>query len=188
MLSSIKGEETRFSMKVLTVLVLIGFLVYTMIILTLWMSFLPNMEHAAEETQKLIEKSGGETSTVQSVYFSEMRMVYTISLICFGLLDGVFAYLLWKGKMPNSRLYNVIGPQVVLYSTIRGIIGGLIITQLSIGTFTGHDPRLMINMLYLVIAISSVISLIIIFYIKMKYLRENNEEDVTFKIPEDASF
>ncbi len=188
LIGQMKLSEYEFSTKGLAVNIFIAFLVFLFFMLIMqWMFFFPNMEDAYEETKSMIERTGGEDSgrLIHGEYIGEIKFAQVISFICFGLLDAVFAFMLWKGKAPKSQ---EITTRVLseAHSTIR-MFSAFVIIMLSISILIGDNPRIFMNLLYLIIAVFSVISLIIILYFQRKFLTAKMKKELVFKIPDEAT-
>ncbi len=172
--------------KVLAAVVFIGLLTYVFTIIILWTTFLPQMESAAKETENLIGGSTGEPdSIIQGEYISEIKLVYTLSLMCFGLFDTIFSVMLWKGRVPKN-LEKMVEVLARAYVGVRSFSLFLVVI-LSIMTLVGSNSRFPMSILYLIVPIFSVISLIFILYFNRKVFGENVEDEYLFKIPDESS-
>jgi len=182
LIDQLKGDRSEVSTKVMAVPVLITILTYILFIIIMqWIHFFPVMESAAEETKDLT----GETGDIQGEYIGEIKLAQILSFLCFGLLDCLFAFILWKGKVPKNR---EIKTRMLInnYPVIR-MSSAFIIIMLSITVIIGNSPRFLMNLLYLIILIFSIVSFIIILYFKRKSLNQKMEEEILFKIPVESS-
>lgn len=184
------GRDNRIATKILAAVVVVVYLIFAFTMIILGMTFLPQMEEASEETSRMIGGSdGGAVSIVQDEVIPEIRLVYVLSLIIFGLLDGVFAFILWSGKPPYSH-DNILLPLAIILAVmyfLNRAFSTYVMTQLSIMTLVGSNSRALMNMLYLTIPIFSAVSLVIILIVKKKVFSKKRAHKVVFKIPEDAA-
>jgi hypothetical protein len=147
------------------------FIVFVFNIVMLWFTFLPQMEVAGEETSELISGEGAATQIINLEMIPEVRMFFILSLVIFGLLDGIFALILWKGK-PNPHNTSVIIPLFATYIGSR-VFNVLIVWLFPIAIIVGTNPRFMMNILYLSAVVLVVLSLVIILIFQMKVFSES---------------
>ncbi len=179
------GMRGFIPIKHLAIGIVILYFVYVFTIAYLWVGFLPNMEKAASETSELMEREGVEpVSIVQGEVIPELRVLYIISLIFFGIVDISLAILLWKAKPPLNN-EKILSPLYSIYNVNRAI-AIFLITQLSILALVGSNSRQLVNSLYIAIPIFSAVGIILLFLIYYKVLRKKMEEDVMFKLPDEA--
>ncbi len=188
--------ESRYGMwiflltKIMAIVILVVFLLFAFNIARLWLTYLPQMEEAAEETARMLAETGGggePASIIQGDIIPELRMVLMLSLILFGLLDGIYALMLWRGK-PPFRNESVLIPLTAIYFIAR-IFHTYVITIISTTIVTHSNPRILMNSLYLTIPIFSVLSLVIIIIVYNKVLKRRKKgTKILFKIPSSALF
>lgn len=162
--------------------IIMSYISFALIIIILHMSiFLPQMEKANEERQELIEETEGtDSSIVETKYIVGIRLVYILSLICFGLLDGLCAVVLWKVRVPKEQMV-MFGNLAESYVAARAF-SLLMITLLSVMILVSSNPRLFEDLLYLVVPIFSLISLIFILYFSRKFSMEKLEDEHLFDV------
>lgn len=180
----LKGNGNKAPTKVYALVILIAFIVVTVWIIHLWVNFLPQMQDAADDTKKMLGDSE-DISIIQGDAIPEIRFVYALYLICFGILDGILAIMLWRSKVPKSK-ESAIKALGISYCFVRGF-SIFIIQLLSIMALVGSNHRFVLNLLYLSIVFFSMISLFYIIYFKMKILIEKLEDEPIFKIPDDVT-
>lgn len=173
--------------KHLAISVIITFLIFAFMILYSWMTFLPQMEEASEETSELIGGSGGgeSISIIEGDAINAIRLVYLLSLIIFGLLDGIFAFMLWRAKPPIKN-EKILSPLYAIYIVHR-LIALFTIFQLSVFVLVSSNSRPLLNLLYLTIPVFSAVSLVIILLVHRKVLGEKMEDEVVFKVPDETA-
>jgi hypothetical protein len=129
-------------------------------IVRLWFTFLPQMEVAGRETAQLISGEGASVQIINTDMIPEVRMFFLMSLITFGILDGVFSFMLGKGK-PVYKNRAIIMP-LFLINTFGRIMSVIIISTIPITVIVGSNPRLMMMILYFSAVILATLSLVII--------------------------
>jgi hypothetical protein len=173
--------------KPLAVVIIIIYLSFLFTIATLNTSFVPMMEEAGEETAELISTgeagAGGSVQVIHNDMAQEIRTAYIITLISFGILDGLFALMLWLRKV--KRNHETALATLATIQIINRPLSAFLIVQFSILAFVNPNPRLYMNTLFLVIIISSAVSLILAL-ISYFYLLESKTQKIAFKILEEA--
>jgi hypothetical protein len=152
--------------KLLGVIIIIIFIFFAFNILRLWLIFLPQMEEAGRETERLV--SGNDAiSIINTNIIPEIRLFFILTLLVFGILDGVFSLMLWKGK-PREEHRMLIMPLFIIY-LIGRILSGIIISIFIIFVIIGSNPRNQMNSLYMITLIFSALGIVIIciFYDKI---------------------
>lgn len=172
-------------MKHYAVMVVLIYFVFVFTVLYLWINFLPRMEEIAEETSDLVGDDE-DLILIQDEAIPRLRIVLLLSILAFGIVDDLFAVLLWKAKSPlrNERVFTP------LYSVYIGhrFIGGFLIVELTILALTGTDPGFMLNLLYLTLVVLSALSVVIIVLIYTQVLSQKEEDGAAYKRPRDAPF
>ena len=175
--------------KIMAIVMLIVLLIFVFNIVRLWLTYLPEMEEAGEETSRMMAQTTGGEGTfqiIQNDIIPELRMVLLLSLILFSLLDGIFILMLWTGKPPFLN-ESVLIPLSLIYFVAR-IFHTFIIAMISTTILIHSDPRILMNSLYLTIPIFSVLSLVIITIVYTKVLKGRKKgTKVLFKIPDEAT-
>lgn len=143
------------------------------------------MQDAAEETERLLGESEEGNPIIQKDVIPEIRFVYLFYLICFGILDGILALMLWRNKVPKSQ-ESAIKALTNSYVFVR-LFNIFIITMLSILAVVGSNYGIIRNLLYLSIVFFSMVSLFYIIYLKRKILGGKMDNKVMFKIPDEAT-
>jgi hypothetical protein len=126
------------------------------------------MEEAGEETAELISAEGGTPITIINIEIIPQLMIFFIlTLISFGILDGLFSFILFKG---NNRINHemLIVPLFVLYLFGR-IASGVITRLLTNSALFGINPWWALSSLYMMLLVFSILSAVIIllFYTKI---------------------
>jgi hypothetical protein len=123
------------------------------------------MEQTGEEIEGLM---AGDIalSIVNTEIIPQIRIFFMLTLISFGILDGVFSFLLWKGN-PRKEHEMLITPFFILYLIAR-IGSGFLITFLTSDALLGSDPRGTLNALYLTLLVCSLLSVVIILLFQIK--------------------
>lgn len=171
--------------KILAVVIVFAFLIFALNIIRLW-PYLYQMERAAEETSELISGTGGASvSIIQSEMIPEIRMILIFSLIFFGLLDGIFALMLWKKKLPKNQEIIVI--LLVMVYAFNRFVSTYVMTVLPTMILIGSNSRTLMNTLYSTIPVFFAVSLIIILLIKTKVLMRKKGTKILFKMPYETS-
>ena len=173
--------------KPLAVVIIIIYLSFLFTIATLYTSFIPHMEEAGEETAEIISTgeagAGGSVQVIHNDMAQEVRTAYIISLISFGILDGIFALMLWLRKVKRGHegaIFSLIAIQI-----INRVVSVFLIIQLSVRVFINPTPRVFMNTLYFVLAISAAVSLVLALIIYF-YLLESKTQKIAFKIREET--
>jgi hypothetical protein len=185
LIDQLQGNGNEAPTKVYALVFVITFIVFVGNIILLWVHFLPQMEDAAKETDRLLGESMEDKSIIQEDAIPKIRFVYTLYLICFGILDSILVLMFWRSKVPKSQ-ESVIKALANSYVFVR-IFNISIVTMLSIMALVGSNYGFILNLLYLSIVLFSMVSLYYIIYLKRKILIEKLEDDPIFKIPEDAT-
>ena len=186
-IDQLKGDGNETSIKVYALVIFTAFIVLAGTIILLWVTFLPQMQEAAEETERIIgesEEGNPIIHIIQKDAIPEIRFVYIFYMICFGILDGILALMLWRSKVPKSQK-SVIKALANSYIYVRHF-NLFIIVMLSIMALVGPNYGFALNLLYLSLVLFSMVSLFYIIYLKRKILIEKLEDEPIFKIPEDA--
>ena len=143
------------------------------------------MEEIAEETEDILGDDE-DNVIIQRDAMPAIRVILLVSILAFGVVDDIFAVLLWKAKPPlrNERVFTP------LYSFYIGqrFIGGFLVVELCILALTGSNPELMINMLYLTIVVLSAISLVLITLVYTQVLSHKEKDGARYRRPRDAPF
>jgi hypothetical protein len=172
-------------MKHYAVMVVLIYFVFVFTVLYLWINFLPRMEEIAEETSELVGDDE-DLILIQEDAIPQLRIILLVSILAFGIVDDLFAVLLWKAKPPmrNERVF------IPLYSVYIGhrFIGGFLIVELTILALTGTDPGFMINLLYLTMVVLSALSLVIIALVYTQVLDQKDTEGAVNNRPRDAPY
>lgn len=149
------------------------------------MVYIPQMERVAEveeEIQGFISGgSGGGGVTVSIIntdIIPQIRIFFMLTLISFGILDGVFSFRLLKGN-PRKEHEMLIMPFFIMYLMAR-IASGLFITFLTSVALVGNDPRGTLNTFYIILLVCSLLSTVIILLFQLKIF--NPEKKKAFKI------
>ncbi|UCE74652.1 MAG: hypothetical protein JSV56_02840 [Methanomassiliicoccales archaeon] len=183
----LKGRENNVTTKTFAVVVLIAFITYTITIIILWTTFLPQMESATEETESLMGNSRRESdSIIHGDYISEIKLVFIASLICYGLFDTIFSLMLWRGEVPKNQ-EKMVEVLAQTYVTKRAF-SLFLATMLPIIVLVGSNPELPMNIFYLVVPIFSIISLVFILYFNRKIFEEKVEDEPLYKIHDENIF
>lgn len=182
-IDQLKGNKNEAPTKEYALVFVISFIFLLVNIIFLWTHFLPQMQDAAEETEKVLGESEGDNPIIQEDAIPKIKLVLAIYLICFGLLDGILALMLWRNKVPKSQ-ESVIKALANSYVVVR-LFNILIITVLSIIVIVGS--QLALNLLYVSILFFSIVSLFYIIYFKRKILSEKLDNEVIFKIPDETA-
>lgn len=186
-IDQLKGEENEKSTKVYALVFFIAFIVLVGSIILHWVYFLPQMEDAAEETERILGESDEDNPIIHIIQkdaIPQIRFVYILYLICFGILDGILVLILWKRKVPKSQ-ESAIKALANSYIYVRHF-NIFIIVMLSIIALVGSNYGFALNLLYLSLMLFSMVSLFYIIYLKRKILIEKLGDTPIFKIPEDA--
>lgn len=194
------GPEYRMrdfpTSKILALVVLTTFLIFTFYTVAQLTIFIPQMEQreeareeAHEETSEMMEETGGggepETfSVIQSEFIPEVRLVYILSLVFFGLLDGIFAFMLWTGKPPYKN-ESILLPLGIIY-IINRIVSIFVIILFSIVILEDSNPRSLMNSLYLSIPIFSAVSIVLILLFHKKIFGSSKRKGtkILFGVPD----
>ncbi len=161
--------------------VIIWYIIFAIMIIFHMSYLIPQMEKANEETSELIEETeGAYPSTVETDYVAGARFVYILSLICFGLLDGLCAVILWKARVPEEQMI-MFGNLAEGYIAVRAF-SLFIMTVLSIMIWIGSNQRFLIGLFYLIVPIFSLISLILILYFDKNFSRKKFESDYMYEV------
>ena len=184
------GEDNFDLPKILALLIIVVFLIFVFNIVGLWITYLPHMEQmeeAGEETSQMMEETGGEgVSIIQAEMIPEIELVFTLSLICFGLLDGIFALMLWRTRVKNRQQLN-LGISVLAHLLIRTFSLSFI-SSLTVQVMVGHNSRALMNALYMTVPIFSAASLVIIIIVYKVVLAKKRATKILNKISEDTAF
>jgi hypothetical protein len=140
-------------------------------ILRLWFMYLPQMEEAGRETSQLVSGEGAAVQIINIDMIPEVRMFFLMSLITFGILDGIFAFMLLKGK-PIYQNKVIIRP-LFFINVFGRIISVVIISIIPITVIVGSNPRFMMMILYLSAVVLVGLSLVIILVFQMKVFSES---------------
>ena len=172
--------------KFLAIVIMVFYLVFLFTIVTLHSTFIPQMEEAGEETEELILEAGagGAVQVIRHDMAQKVRAAYIISLISFGILDGTFALILWLRRV--KRGHEVALLSLTAIQIINRLFSGFVIVQLSIPVFVSANPRALMNALYLVLIISSVLSFVLILVVYLKLL-ESKTVRVAYKVRQKAT-
>jgi hypothetical protein len=164
-------QPEKVNTRVLGIIIILTFTFFALSIIGIWVAFLPQMETAGEETSELISGEGAGTQIINIDIIPEVRFFLILSLVIFGILDGIFAFMLWRGK-PNNENTAVITPLFATYLTGR-IFSGLIMSFLPIPILVSTNPRFMMTILYLSAVVLVGLSLVIILIFQMKVFSES---------------
>lgn len=171
--------------KVLAIIIIVIYLMFLLAIINLFTSYIPHMEEAGEETAELIDTGeaggGGAVHVINSDIAQEVRIACIISVISFGILDGIFAIILLFRKVKVGH-DGALLPLIVI-QIINRLMSGLIIVPLTITVFVSGNPRFQMNAFYLVLAISLILSLVLALIIFIK-LTESKTRKIAYKIRE----
>jgi hypothetical protein len=182
LIDQLQGNGNESPTKVYALVFIITFITFAVSIILLWAHFLPKMEDAAEDTDRILGESKQDKSIIQKDAIPKIKVVYALYLICFGILDSILALMVWKSKVPKSK-ESVIKASANSYVFVRWFII-FIITLLTITALIGSDYDLILNLFYLSLVIFSIVSLFFIIYLKRKILTEKFEKTTIFKIPD----
>ncbi len=160
------GRMKYVNTKNLGLITMIIFMFFALTIVRLWLTFLPQMEVAGEETAQLISGEGAATQIINIDFIPEVRLLLILSLVIFGILDGIFALMLWRGN-PNPHNATIIMPLFIIYMVGR-FFSGFIISILTIPVIVGTNPRLMMDIFYLSVVALVGLCLVIILLFQMK--------------------
>lgn len=171
--------------KSLAVIIIIIYLSFLIFIATLYFSFVPQMEEAGEETAELINTGeaggGGAVQVIHNNMADEVRTAYIITLISFGIIDGLLVLMLWLKRVKRSHetaLFALLAIQI-----LNRLASAYLTIQFSIMVLVGPNPRTMMNTLYFVLAISAALSIVLALVINF-YLMESKTRRIAFKIRE----
>jgi hypothetical protein len=179
----IGSSHNKNDTKIYAIFIIIIFIIFAFNILRLWMVYIPQMERVAEveeETAELISGgSGGATVSIVNIdIIPQIRIFFMLTLISFGILDGVFSVMLLKGN-PRKEHEMLIMPFFILY-LINRIASGFIITFLTPAALVGNNPRGILNSLYVALFVFSILSTVIILLFHTKIFTK--EKKKAFKI------
>lgn len=180
-------NDRELILKFLAIIIIVTYLFFLLIIARLYFTFIPQMEEAGEETAELISGtpgSGGAVQVIHHGYAQEIRLAYIISLISFGILDMVFALMLLFKRVKRGHETALFSLSVI--QIINRPFSAFVIVQFSILVFVESEPGLYVNALYLIIAISSILSSVLAFIVYIKLLR-NKTRKFAYKIREKTS-
>ncbi|UCG69429.1 MAG: hypothetical protein JSV09_16950 [Thermoplasmata archaeon] len=179
------GNDT----KLLAAITIFVFLIFAMNIIRLWLVYLPQMEEAGRETQMLIseEGAGGAIQIIQHEIIPEIRFALILSLIIFGLMDGIFIFMLWKGN-PRFEHRDLILPLFTIY-IIKRIFHGIFISMITIIAIVGSNPRSLIYSLYMTIPVFFLAGAVImlLFHTKIFGTRKRKATKILFKASDKAT-
>jgi hypothetical protein len=148
--------------------VIIFYIIFLSMVIQISPSF-SHMEEGSEEIESMMEQTGGGDTThsiVNRDMIPEVQMILILSLIIFGLLDGLFAFMLWNSKPPFQN-EKILKPLFAVQLSNR-FIGGYAIVMMSVAAVFIDDPRDILNTLYLLIIASACATMIIMVIIKKK--------------------
>lgn len=180
-------NDRELILKFLAIIIIVTYLFYLFTIARLYFTFIPQMEEAGEETAELISGASGSSGAVQIIhhgYAQEIRLAYIISLISFGILDMVFALMLWLRRVKRGHEIALFSLSVI--QIVNRPFSAFVIVQFSILVFMRSEPGLFMNALYLTIAISSILSIVLAFIVYKKLLK-NKTHKFAYKIREKPS-
>jgi len=175
------GFKGFMNIKHMAISLVLMIIVFAILILYFTMNFFPEMERLNEERRELTDHGGIDVG-IQDPPFDEIRIVFTISLILFGLLDGILAVMLWRARAP-LRNKKVLSPLYSVYSLNRGASIFLIL-QISIFATADDNPGQLVNLQYFMVFVFTVVSIILIVLIHKKVLGLGDE--VIFPLPEET--
>jgi hypothetical protein len=179
------GNDT----KIFAAITIIILMIFIMIIIRLWLFYLPQMEEAREETSALVseEGAGGAIQIIQYDIIPEIRLALIVSLIVFGIMDGIFALMLWIGN-PRNEHKNLIQPLFAVY-IFKRIFHGFLITIITAMALTGSNPRSLVGSLYMSIPVflSAGVVIMLLFYTKIFSARKRKATKILFKATDKAT-
>ena len=175
--------------KILAAITIFIFLIFAMNILRLWLIYLPQMEEAGRETQRIIgeEGAGGAIQIIQHDIIPEIRIALILSLVIFGLMDGIFVFMLWKGN-PRFEHKDLILPLFIIY-IIKRIFHGILITMITISAIVGNNPRSLLHSLYMTLPVFFLAGAVImlLFHTKIFGTRKRKATKILFKASDKAT-
>jgi hypothetical protein len=174
------GGSRYRSIAVIIIMIYLSFLVY---VAALNVSFIPQMEEAGEETAELLNTGeaggGGSVQVIHNDMVDEVRTAFIITLISFGILDGIFALMLWLKRVKNSHRTALIA--LLAIQILNRILCAYIIVIFSIWVLVATNPRTIMNTVYLVLTISVAVSVVLALIIYF-YLMGSKTQKMAFKI------
>jgi len=181
------SKDKELALKFLGAIIIFIFVIYISTLFVLSSTFIPQMEEAGEETAELISTgeagAGGSVQVIRHDFAGEVRTAYLVSLISFGILDGLFALILWLRRPKRGHESALISMAVI--QIINRPFTAYLMVQFSIMVFVGSSPEIHLNVLYLIIIISSILSLVLVFIVH-QMLSESKTRKIGFKIRENA--
>jgi hypothetical protein len=182
-IDQLEGDGDEAQVKVYALVFFIAFIVLAGTIIFDWVYFLPQMEDATKETERTLGESKDVPQIIQKDAIPQIRLVFILYLICFGLLDSILALMVWKSKVPKNQ-ESAIKALANSYIYVRNF-NIFIIIMLSIMALVGSNYGFALNLLYISLVCFSIVSVFYIIYLKKKILIEKLEDPI-FKIPEDV--
>lgn len=105
-------KERKLSMSTYVAVIYIAFFVFLFTIIILNATFLPQMRKAGEETQEMMEETGGAeggtVSIIQTQAISAIQFTYLIAALAHAIGDGLIAGSLATGKIKNGLVHSFL--------------------------------------------------------------------------------
>lgn len=101
----IPHSDKRAKLLKLSMYIVMFYLIFAILVASHFLTFIPQMEEAGEETTELINSgnAGDKVKAIHNDMAREVRMAYIISLISFGILDGTFILMLRRRRVKRGR-------------------------------------------------------------------------------------
>lgn len=175
-MGSLGPPQTKNNTNVLGIITLIIFILFALNILRLWW-VLPYMERAGRETVSLISGgSGASVSIINTEVIPQIRIFFMLSLISFGILDGVFSFMLLKGNPKIAHVVLII-PLFILYLVAR-IASGFIVTLLTSSALFDNNPWGALASLYISLIVFSILSTVILLIFHTKIFTQEKKKAI----------
>lgn len=175
------GFKGFMNIRHMAISLLFMIIVFMILILYFSMRFLPEIEELNEERREIIE-GGGLVDETQDPPINEIRIAFIISLVLFGLLDSILAVMLWRARAP-LRNEKALSPLYSIYSANR-VVSIILIPQISLFAVANDNPGQLLNLLYFMVLVFTVVSLVLIVVMHKKVLGQGDE--VIFSLPEEV--
>jgi TRAP-type C4-dicarboxylate transport system permease small subunit len=123
------------------------------------------MEELGVETENLMSNTA-VNSVVNTEIIPELRLFLILTITAFGLIDGLFSYMLWKGN-PKQENKAIVMPLYITY-IFGSILSAVIISIITPFVLVTVDPRGLMNILYVTTLVFSGLAILIIILFQKK--------------------
>lgn len=152
------------NIKRMAIMLVLMYVIFVIWVICFWVIVIPQMEESNEDIQIMGNFMKGSP-------FHLIRLAYQLTLIIFGPLDFILAFMMWRAT-PPLRNVRILQPLFMIYIFHRILII-LLVTILSSIVVIANDFGYLLDIHYFSIVIFLIICIMIIVIINKKVLGRN---------------